>query len=145
MSHGDSVVKSRMCGRDTLRTIFSLSSHLDHPLRLRLVKSVHTLTTEKEVLGQLEEAEVVSWLVAQLGHRDRPSPESDVHGEALGALYNLCHLSRSRQEQAAVAGAAGMLCPLALAAPLQRPGLQVCPGWNFTYRPASSWLAYCCH
>lgn len=127
MSHGDSVVKSRMCGRDTLRTIFSLSSHLDHPLRLRLVKSVHTLTTEKEVLGQLEEAEVVSWLVAQLGHRDRPSPESDVHGEALGALYNLCHLSRSRQEQAAVAGAAGMLCPLALAAPLQRPGLQAVP------------------
>ena len=48
-----------------------------------------------------------------------------LQAEALGALHNLCQLSRSRQEQAAVAGAPAVLCVIATASPLYHSGVQV--------------------
>lgn len=52
-------------------------------------------------------------------------PNPTGQAEALGALHNLCQISRTRQEQAAVAGAPAVLCTIATASPLHSQGEQV--------------------
>ena len=63
------------------------------------------LSTDQLVLQALEQAGAVGFVVAQLRQRQQGGEAAEgaaaLQADALGALHNLCQLSRPRQEQAA--------------------------------------------
>ena len=83
-------------------------SHLPACLQLRVLRWVRQLSTDQLVLQALEQAGAVGYVVAQLRQQQQQQQGGAAQGgsavlqaDALGALHNLCQLSRPRQEQAA--------------------------------------------
>lgn len=114
LTHGDTVVKSRCCQLDTINAMFGLTIRMPSYLQLRILQAVRRLSSDQSMLNQLESANVVSYVGAQLPREDYPA----LQAEGLLTLHNLCQLnSRSRQEKAAEAGAMPWLCRLALHPP----------------------------
>jgi len=82
----------------------------------RLLRCIRSLTSEESALEPLQRAGAILALVpimhvpenagdgiAVVEANELSSPSS-IRSEALRALYNLCHINRTRQEQAALAG-----------------------------------------
>ena len=75
-------------------------------LQLRVLRWVRQLSTDQLVLQALEQAGAVGFVVAQLRQQQQGGEAAEgaaaaLQADALGALHNLCQLSRLRQEQAA--------------------------------------------
>ena len=74
-------------------------------LQLRVLRWVRQLSTDQLVLQALEQAGAVGFVVAQLRQQQQGGAAAEgaaaLQADALGALHNLCQLSRPRQEQAA--------------------------------------------
>lgn len=115
LTHGDATVKARCCPIEVINSIFGYTVRMPTPLQVRVLKAVNRLSTEQSVLGALEAANVVAYVVAQLPRQDAP----ELQVEALCTVHNLCQLSRSRQEATAAAGAVPWLCQLAVQPPLK--------------------------
>lgn len=113
LSYGDVVVKARCCQVDTMNGMFSLTVRMPPHLQRRVLRAVRRLTLEQSVLANLEAANVVAYVVAQLPRMDAPA----LQAEALMCLHNLCQLSKSRQEAVAASGAVSWICRLAIAPP----------------------------
>jgi serine/threonine protein kinase len=114
LAHGDATVKARCCPIEVINHVFGFTVRMPTHLQLRILKAVYRLSTEQSVLGALEAANVVAYVVAQLPRQDAP----ELQVEALCTVHNLCQLSRSRQEATAAAGAVPWLCQLAVQPPL---------------------------
>lgn len=114
LTHGDVTVKARCCPIEVINSIFGYTVRMPTQLQSRVLKAVYRLSTEQSVLGALEAANVVAYVVAQLPRQDAP----ELQVAALCTVHNLCQLSRSRQEATAAAGAVPWLCQLAVQPPL---------------------------
>lgn len=75
---------------------------------VKLMKCVKTLTWEPSALELVGAAGTVRILLDVLRQESGPHV-TDMHNQALNSLFNYCRLSRERQEEAAVAGAASVL------------------------------------
>jgi len=123
---GDAVVKVYMAKGHVLEGLISSLEFLPLDLAVQICKTFKWLAQEPSVLNMLENAGVVPVLVHFLSLQCRTKEESEETEEAselgtippasdacthqcLLALFWLCHLSRPRQEQAALAGVVPLL------------------------------------
>ncbi|CAK0734185.1 hypothetical protein CVIRNUC_000395 [Coccomyxa viridis] len=115
LAHADSVVKGAIGRRETLLALFGVMNKLDRRERalLKCLKCLRLLTFDPALLQPLQDAGTIPRLLPFLG---RTNPVS-LQLEALHALYNLCKISRTRQEAAAVAGVVPRLIALVSTSP----------------------------
>jgi len=71
---------------------------------MKFLKFFKNLSNDPKNRDSLEEAGVIETLVAFLKMREGLAKIHEIHNQALNALFNMCQLSRKRQEAAAVAG-----------------------------------------
>ncbi|CAL8466918.1 g6454 [Coccomyxa elongata] len=109
LAHGDSVVKGCLGRRDTLLAMFEVMRRANAATLLKCLKCLKLLTFDPALLQPLQDAGSIPVLLPYLGRRHSAA----VQLEALHALYNLCKISRTRQEAAAVAGIVPYLAALA--------------------------------
>ncbi|KAK9810498.1 hypothetical protein WJX72_011817 [[Myrmecia] bisecta] len=117
MSHADSSVKNQMCRRDTLLLLFNVLPDLEPTIMLKGLKCIKHLTMDPSTLQLLQDAGSIPALLPYLAGGSAAAAV-----EALQGLYNLCKISRSRQEAAACAGLVPHLAKLALQTPPQPQG-----------------------
>ena len=116
-SLGDAVVKQALASGQVLRgvltaiTLLAARRNAQQSLKV-LLKCIKNLCMEPSVLRAIEEAEAVSTLVPILGAQRQGGEEQEkkeLESVVMLALFYLCRLSVSRQEQAAVAGVVPLL------------------------------------
>eukprot|EP00928_Gymnodinium_smaydae_P007328 TRINITY_DN12649_c0_g3_i1.p1 TRINITY_DN12649_c0_g3~~TRINITY_DN12649_c0_g3_i1.p1 ORF type:complete len:1263 (-),score=243.51 TRINITY_DN12649_c0_g3_i1:178-3891(-) len=128
---GDAVVKVYMAKAQVLEGLVAALEFLPPGLQVQICRTFKNLAQEPSVLNMLENAGIVPVLVQILSQHCDASPKSggagsdpeliasaaeapkDARTQCLLALFNLCKLSRPRQEQAALAGVAPHLRDLA--------------------------------
>ncbi|KAL3139702.1 hypothetical protein ABBQ38_004012 [Trebouxia sp. C0009 RCD-2024] len=109
LSHADTAVKGHLCRNDTLLCQFDLMQAVEPELLLKLLKSLKHLTLDPSTLPALQDAGTIQVLPVYL----QRGYSTDVQMEALHAMYNMCKLSPTRQEAAALAGIVPLLVKLA--------------------------------
>jgi serine/threonine protein kinase len=114
-ARGDAVVKADLADDDALAVLLSVikEGYVTLPLRLqgayvKLLQALRHLSGEPGALLPLQRAGACFVLVPLLARTSRtPNPRavaSQVQSQAMFALYNLCKVSKERQEQAVTAG-----------------------------------------
>eukprot|EP00127_Corallochytrium_limacisporum_P002385 Clim_evm26s119 gene=Clim_evmTU26s119 len=132
-SNADSTVKGIMASSTVLTSIFNCMEKTPQKVMHTLLKSIKNLTMEPICLDPLQRAGAIRVLVDILTsskygvtavtssqHQLNPTPATagvkgnapvshqsltDIHNQVLNALFNLCRINRSRQEEAARSGA----------------------------------------
>eukprot|EP00898_Chlorokybus_atmophyticus_P006214 jgi/Chlat1/6594/Chrsp46S06092 len=108
---GDSAVKRAVCEPALLGRLFSLLPALELPVLVRVVGCIAQLTTDPAAVEAVQEAGAMHRLVPLL-EMHAGVATATVRGAALRAVYNLCKISRERQEAAAAAGLVRHLRPI---------------------------------
>ena len=104
-------VKAHFCGDATAhRLIESMDLVKKRSVILgRLLQCIRSLTSEPTALEPLQRAGAIQALVPMMqgpaqAKANASATDEVVRNEALHAIFNLCHINRTRQEQAALAG-----------------------------------------
>ncbi|DBA67330.1 TPA: hypothetical protein ACH3X2_001627 [Trebouxia sp. C0005] len=113
LSHADTAVKGHLCRQDNLLCQFELMQAVEPGLLLKLLKSLKHLTLDPSTLPALQDAGTIQVLPVYL----QRGYSTDVQLEALHAMYNMCKISPTRQEAAALAGVVPLLVKLAISTP----------------------------
>jgi len=101
-SHGDAAVKLNFCTKENLLVLFATLGHQPEHVSYLMVRSLKHLSLEASALDALQEEGAIPSLVNFL---IREESSKGVKKEALATLYNLCKVSKARQEEAAMSGA----------------------------------------
>lgn len=102
-SRADTTVKLSMCSPGLLVRLFQMLNKFESPILLKILKCINQLSTDPTCLDYLQRADAMKHLIPHLEHHDGHLV-SQIHGEALNALYSLCKINKRRQEQAAENG-----------------------------------------
>eukprot|EP00735_Rhodelphis_limneticus_P013963 TRINITY_DN7931_c0_g1::TRINITY_DN7931_c0_g1_i1::g.15623::m.15623 TRINITY_DN7931_c0_g1::TRINITY_DN7931_c0_g1_i1::g.15623 ORF type:complete len:1244 (+),score=360.81,sp/Q8T2I8/SEPA_DICDI/43.59/3e-144,sp/Q8T2I8/SEPA_DICDI/59.02/3e-107,Pkinase/PF00069.20/5.7e-71,Pkinase_Tyr/PF07714.12/5.6e-49,Kinase-like/PF14531.1/0.0032,Arm/PF00514.18/1.4e+03,Arm/PF00514.18/1.5e+02,Arm/PF00514.18/1.2e+04,Arm/PF00514.18/3.4,Arm/PF00514.18/7.6e+03,Ric8/PF10165.4/40,Ric8/PF10165.4/0.088,BUD22/PF09073.5/0.043,DUF3385/P len=102
-AHADTVVKLHVAKPQVLEGIFRALDDLAPANQLKIVKCIKHLSMDPNTLEPLQRARAIPKLVQYLTFADRPYA-TDINNQVLNALFNLCKVNKTRQEQAAVAG-----------------------------------------
>ncbi|KAL8105624.1 hypothetical protein AgCh_029434 [Apium graveolens] len=104
-AESDTTVKSYMCSHSMLCYIFQMFNKIEPAILLKLLKCINYLSNDPHCLENLQRADAIKHLVPNLDLKTEEGPlVSQIHHEALNALFNLCKLNKRRQEQAAKNG-----------------------------------------
>ncbi|KAK9823005.1 hypothetical protein WJX81_005420 [Elliptochloris bilobata] len=109
LAHGDAAVKAALGAPGTLRALCFAAVRLPARAQLKCLKCLKHLSGDPSMLEPMQAEGVIGALRPWLA---RAQPVA-AQGEALAALYNLCKISRPRQEAAAAAGVVPYLAALA--------------------------------
>lgn len=115
MSHADTVTKASLARRETLLQLIEVAHALPPPPALQLLRALRALTADPALLLPLYDCGTIQ-LLEPFIEAGRPA---EGVAQALAALDNLCKISRTRQEAAAVSGVVPHL--VRLAAPQDGP------------------------
>ncbi|XP_057849758.2 MAP3K epsilon protein kinase 1 isoform X2 [Cryptomeria japonica] len=102
-SRADTTVKLSMCSPGLLVRLFQMLNKFESPILLKILKCINQLSTDPTCLDYLQRADAMKHLIPHLEHHDGHLV-SQIHSEALNALYSLCKINKRRQEQAAENG-----------------------------------------
>ncbi|KAK1380445.1 Serine/threonine-protein kinase sepA [Heracleum sosnowskyi] len=104
-AESDTTVKSYMCSHSMLTFIFKMFNKIEPAILLKLLKCIKYLSNDPHCLENLQRADAIKHLIPNLDLKKEAGPlVSDIHHEALNALFNVCKLNKRRQEQAAENG-----------------------------------------
>lgn len=108
-SHSDNDVKEDIATRRVLRRLLNdlhLMSTAPQVVILKFFKNLSTLPSTLEVIQNSNAIEILTDILAT----SRGSPKYvDISNQVLSTLYNLCRLSKARQEEAALSGLVPLL------------------------------------
>ncbi|PKU75336.1 MAP3K epsilon protein kinase 1-like [Dendrobium catenatum] len=102
-AQADSTVKSYMCSQSLLARLFQMFNKIEPPILTKILMCINHLSGDPNCLDSLQRAEAIKHLIPNLGLHEGPFV-SQIHGEVLSALFNLCKINKRRQEQAAENG-----------------------------------------
>ncbi|GJN89439.1 hypothetical protein Rhopal_002425-T1 [Rhodotorula paludigena] len=105
----DYKVKEGMARRAIVVRLVKAADLLEPELLATLLKTIKNLSMLPAALEILQNAGAIETLVAVLGQRYRGRLGAEIQNHAVNALFNLCRLSKNRQEEAASAGAIPLL------------------------------------
>ncbi|GAA5994677.1 uncharacterized protein JCM10292_002207 [Rhodotorula paludigena] len=108
-AQSDYKVKEGMARRAIIVRLVKAADLLEPELLATLLKTIKNLSMLPAALEVLQNAGAIETLVAILGQRYRGRLGAEIQNHAVNALFNLCRLSKNRQEEAASAGAIPLL------------------------------------
>ncbi|GAA5871422.1 hypothetical protein JCM8547_002661 [Rhodosporidiobolus lusitaniae] len=108
-AQSDHKVKEAMARRTIVLRLVKAASLLEPELLALLLKTVKNLSMLPAALDVLQNAGAIEMLVDVLGRSYRGRLAAEIQNHAVNALFNLCRLSKARQEEAAAAGAIPLL------------------------------------
>ena len=109
LAHGDAAVKAGLAAPGAAAGLLAAAAGLPAGGQVKALRALRLLSGDPGMLGALQAEGCVAGLVPWLA----PAAPGAAQAEALHALYNLCKISRARQEAAAAAGAVPYLAGLA--------------------------------
>lgn len=101
-SHGDVAVKLNFCMKENLVVLFATLGYQPNSVSNLMIRALKHLSLEASALDFLQEEGAIPVLVKVLISEES---SKEVKKEALATLYNLCKVSKARQEEAAMSGA----------------------------------------
>ncbi|KAI5479767.1 STE/STE11/cdc15 protein kinase [Pseudohyphozyma bogoriensis] len=108
-AQADRKIKEAMCTRTIILRLVKVISILDPELLAILLKTLKNLTMLPSALEVLQNANVIEELVNVLAQDFDGKLAAEIQNHIVNSLFNLCRLSKNRQEEAAVAGAVPIL------------------------------------
>ncbi|KAG4303187.1 hypothetical protein PCK1_000525 [Pneumocystis canis] len=108
-SQADNTVKELITTRGVIRRILKDLFRMPLVLQINMLKFVKNLSMVPVTLDTLQNANTIEILTEILASRDGVSNSKDIYNQVLNTMYNLCRLSKSRQEEAALSGVVPLL------------------------------------
>ncbi|KTW29884.1 hypothetical protein T552_01088 [Pneumocystis carinii B80] len=108
-SQADNTVKELITTRGVIRRILKDLSKMPLSLLINMLKFVKNLSTVPATLDTLQNANTIEILTEILASHEGASNSKDIYNQVLNTMYNLCRLSKSRQEEAALSGVVPLL------------------------------------
>ncbi|BGP31514.1 Protein kinase of the Mitotic Exit Network [Rhodotorula toruloides] len=108
-AQSDHKVKEAIAKRGVLLRLVRAADLLEPDLLAVLLKTVKNVSMLPSALKVLQNAGAIEMLVSMLAKTYRGRVGAEIQNHAVNALFNLCRLSKSRQEEAARAGAIPLL------------------------------------
>ncbi|CEQ42898.1 SPOSA6832_04772, partial [Sporobolomyces salmonicolor] len=108
-AQSDHKVKEAMASRATVLRLIKAAGLLQPDLLALLLKTIKNLSMIPAALDVLQNANTIEVLVGILGRDFRGRLGAEIQNHAVNTLFNLCRLSKVRQEEAASAGAIPLL------------------------------------
>uniref|UniRef100_V5GL20 Protein kinase n=1 Tax=Kalmanozyma brasiliensis (strain GHG001) TaxID=1365824 RepID=V5GL20_KALBG len=103
-SQSDSYLKKQVATRSVLRRILRSASRLDAESLSLMLKIVKNLSMSPTILDEMQNANTIEILTNVLAQHHSGPHGTEMSNQVLNTMYNLCRLSKSRQEEAAQAG-----------------------------------------
>ncbi|CCJ30742.1 unnamed protein product [Pneumocystis jirovecii] len=108
-SQADNTVKELITTRGVIRRILKDLSRMSLHLQINMLKFVKNLSMVPATLDTLQNANTIEILTEILASREGMTNSKDIYNQVLNTMYNLCRLSKSRQEEAALSGVVPLL------------------------------------
>ncbi|GAA6064463.1 hypothetical protein JCM10212_002126 [Sporobolomyces blumeae] len=108
-AQSDHKVKELMTSRATTLRLMKAAGLLEPDLLAILLKTIKNLSMLPTSLDTLQNASAIELLVRVLGEKRPGRLGAEIENHAVNTLFNLCRLSKARQEEAATAGAIPIL------------------------------------
>ncbi|KAL8290145.1 hypothetical protein RQP46_003084 [Phenoliferia psychrophenolica] len=102
-------VKEAMSTRTVVLRLVKALAMLEPDLLAPMLKTIKTLTMLPSALDVLQNANAIEALVLILSEQFDGKLAAEIQNHVVNSLFNLCRLSKNRQEEAAVAGAIPIL------------------------------------
>lgn len=103
-SQSDNFLKKQVATRSVLRRILRSASSLDPESLTLMLKIVKNLSMSPAILDEMQNANTIEILTNILAKHHSGPHGTEMSNQVLNTMYNLCRLSKSRQEEAAQAG-----------------------------------------
>lgn len=104
-SQADTVVKGYMTQTDVLKRIVGCVQVINnYVVKLKILKCVKNLSIDPTTWDNLEKVSAIPILVDVLNRNQAQEKGVEMQNQVIGALFNLCKISKKRQESAATAG-----------------------------------------
>ncbi|KAJ1029990.1 hypothetical protein NDA16_000903 [Ustilago loliicola] len=103
-SQSDNFLKKQVATRSVLRRILRSASSLDPEALTLMLKIVKNLSMSPAILDEMQNANTIEILTNILAKHHSGPHGTEMSNQVLNTMYNLCRLSKSRQEEAAQAG-----------------------------------------
>ncbi len=103
-SQSDNFLKKQVATRSVLRRILRSASTLDPESLTLMLKIVKNLSMAPTILDEMQNANTIEILTNILAKHHSGPHGTEMSNQVLNTMYNLCRLSKSRQEEAAQAG-----------------------------------------
>ncbi|CDW98725.1 hypothetical protein [Sporisorium scitamineum] len=103
-SQSDNFLKKQVATRSVLRRILRSASRLDAESLTFMLKIVKNLSMSPTILDEMQNANTIEILTNILAQHHSGPHGTEMSNQVLNTMYNLCRLSKSRQEEAAQAG-----------------------------------------
>ncbi|KAM0746355.1 kinase-like protein [Meredithblackwellia eburnea MCA 4105] len=103
-AQSDKKVKEALATRAVILRLVKALQLLEPDLLAPMLKTIKTLTMLPSALDTLQHANVIDALVSILSDQFDGKVGAEIQNHVVNALFNLCRLSKNRQEEAAVAG-----------------------------------------
>ncbi|KAK0539923.1 Protein kinase of the Mitotic Exit Network [Tilletia horrida] len=103
-SQSDSWLKKQLAVRAVLRRVLKACSHLKPGDLVIMLKVIKNLSMSPAVLDDLQQCNTIDFLTTILAKHYDGEHGTEVANQVLNAMYNLCRLNKSRQEEAAQSG-----------------------------------------
>ncbi|GAA6044474.1 hypothetical protein JCM8097_000899, partial [Rhodosporidiobolus ruineniae] len=108
-AQSDHKVKEAMARRTIALRLVKAATLLEPELLAPLLKTIKNLSMLPAALDVLQNAGAIDMLVETLGKTYRGRLAAEIQNHAVNTLFNLCRLSKARQEEAAAADAVPLL------------------------------------
>ncbi|BFZ61723.1 Protein kinase of the Mitotic Exit Network [Saitoella coloradoensis] len=103
-SQADAFVKSLLATRTVLRRVMRLLPDLTSTQLVVMLKVVKNISMDEHTLDMLQNANAIEILTETLIASKDILQYKEISNQILNTMYNLCRLSKTRQEEAALAG-----------------------------------------
>ncbi|SOV01322.1 related to MAPKK kinase [Ustilago sp. UG-2017a] len=103
-SQSDNFLKKQVATRSVLRRILRSASSLGPESLTLMLKIVKNLSMSPAILDEMQNANTIEILTNILAKHHSGPHGTEMSNQVLNTMYNLCRLSKSRQEEAAQAG-----------------------------------------
>ncbi|SNX84122.1 related to MAPKK kinase [Melanopsichium pennsylvanicum] len=103
-SQSDNFLKKQVATRSVLRRVLRSASTLDPESLTLILKIVKNLSMSPTILDEMQNANTIEILTNILEKHHSGPHGTETSNQVLNTMYNLCRLSKSRQEEAAQAG-----------------------------------------
>ena len=103
-SQSDNFLKRQVATRSVLRRILRSASRLEPESLTLMLKIVKNLSMSPTILDEMQNANTIEILTSILAQHHSGPHGTEMSNQVLNTMYNLCRLSKSRQEEAAQAG-----------------------------------------
>ncbi|KAI9204989.1 uncharacterized protein BJ171DRAFT_598587 [Polychytrium aggregatum] len=102
-SQADSTIKEKLGRRECLKDLARALPHLSPSLQVVVLKCIKNVSMQSSTLDALQSVEMIQLISSMLSQKGSPC-YMEVQNQAVTILFNLCRLSKERQELTALAG-----------------------------------------